>query len=495
MAEAGFTGSSHVDPAVREPDPTRDPVELRETFTLAVADPESAAEATQTIVLCPSLSGTLTEYDPFDRVAATPLHATAITDGETVPATVTASALVTDRSAGVSMVIDASGGGVFSQRSVQPGEPGGSHCSPLPTSPIPSPQVETTAVKLRFTFDLRALSVPLSVAQPGAIFPLTRTRPVNRSQCGHAAVTTVPCFVRSSRARTAAQAFTIASSPPSRTTGSMSWLGSPVKMDGPCTRKRPAVQSGGGFAATGPGCPATRTTAIIGPMTRTPRFDTCDSSQPAPMCAIEATRRDCRAGRLEGQSDALRRAARQPSGASCSHRSYASTISTISAGALRGDLASKGGGRLDEGYERALSSGVPVSNVTFTGMTADEARAFAERWLPAWTGNDPERLASFYSEDVFYSDPAIPAGVRGRAAVIAYFRRLLARNPDWVWTHRGSIPLQDGFLNQWHASIPVGARVVEVDGVCSVQLRDGLIYANRVFFDRSELLRALAAIG
>ena len=80
----------------------------------------------------------------------------------------------------------------------------------------------------------------------------------------------------------------------------------------------------------------------------------------------------------------------------------------------------------------------------------------------------------------------------GRDALLAYFTRLLSRNPDWVWTQRGSVPMKDGFLNLWHASIPVGDRRVEVDGVCSVQLRGGLIYANHVYFDRSELLAALA---
>ena len=60
---------------------------------------------------------------------------------------------------------------------------------------------------------------------------------------------------------------------------------------------------------------------------------------------------------------------------------------------------------------------------------------------------------------------------------------------------RTSIPMPDGFLNQWHASIPAGAAAVEVDGVCTVQLRDGLIYRNMVFFDRSELLRAISAGG
>ena len=129
----------------------------------------------------------------------------------------------------------------------------------------------------------------------------------------------------------------------------------------------------------------------------------------------------------------------------------------------------------------------------FHGLDADAARAFAERWLPAWTGNRPELLTSFYSDDAFYSDPAIPAGVRGRAALLAHFRRLLAHNPDWVWTQRHAIPLAGGFLNFWHAKIPVGARALEVDGVCTVQLCDGRIYSNEVFFDRSTLLAALAA--
>ena len=130
----------------------------------------------------------------------------------------------------------------------------------------------------------------------------------------------------------------------------------------------------------------------------------------------------------------------------------------------------------------------------FNGMTQEEARTFAEKWLPAWNGNRPELLASFYTEDAIYSDPAIPKGVQGRDSLESYFVKLLGRNPEWVWTHRGSIPIQDGFLNHWHASIPVADRTVVAEGVCSVQMRDGLIYANHVYFDRSELLAAIADV-
>jgi hypothetical protein len=127
----------------------------------------------------------------------------------------------------------------------------------------------------------------------------------------------------------------------------------------------------------------------------------------------------------------------------------------------------------------------------FEGLDPEQARAFAEKWLPAWTGNDPERLVSFYTDDAFYSDPAVPAGVRGRPALLAYFGRLLALNPRWVWRHQGSLAIPDGFLNHWHAAIPVGDRVVEAVGVCTVQLRGDRIYSNRVFFDRSGLLEAI----
>ncbi len=120
---------------------------------------------------------------------------------------------------------------------------------------------------------------------------------------------------------------------------------------------------------------------------------------------------------------------------------------------------------------------------------ASEARAFAEKWLPAWTGNNPELLASFYSDDAFYLDPAIPGGVRGKPALIAYFKKLLGYNPNWVWAQIEGIPLENGFLNKWRAEIPVGGKTLRVVGVCFVQLNEaGKIYRNEVYFDRQALL-------
>jgi ketosteroid isomerase-like protein len=67
-------------------------------------------------------------------------------------------------------------------------------------------------------------------------------------------------------------------------------------------------------------------------------------------------------------------------------------------------------------------------------MTKEKAKEYALKWLPAWTGNDPVKLAGFYSDDCFYLDPGIPNGVNGKEKLTAYFTRLLDQNPGWIWT-------------------------------------------------------------
>jgi hypothetical protein len=127
----------------------------------------------------------------------------------------------------------------------------------------------------------------------------------------------------------------------------------------------------------------------------------------------------------------------------------------------------------------------------FIGYEPGQAALFAAAWLPAWTGNRPERLAAFYTPDTFYSDPTIPEGVHGRDALTEYLTRLLARAPDWVWTQTASTPMRAGFVNYWQAQVPLGETELRLTGVCLVVLRDGLIARNEVFFDRTPLRDAV----
>ena len=122
-------------------------------------------------------------------------------------------------------------------------------------------------------------------------------------------------------------------------------------------------------------------------------------------------------------------------------------------------------------------------------MNKEEAKQFAAKWLPDWTGNNPEKLVDYYSNDVFYLDPGIPDGISGKNKLLSYFKKLLAQNPDWIWKQIEAIPLENGFLNKWLAKIPVGQKTIEVIGVCFVQFnRHGKIRRNEVYFDRTELV-------
>lgn len=127
-------------------------------------------------------------------------------------------------------------------------------------------------------------------------------------------------------------------------------------------------------------------------------------------------------------------------------------------------------------------------------MNELELRAFAERWLAAWTGNRPDALLAFYADDAFYRDPAHPQGLRGHAEMAPYFQRLLAANPAWVWTVTEVQPTAQGFTLKWHAQIPVGNTVVAEDGLDIVELSGEHITRNEVYFDPSGM-RAAAQRG
>ncbi len=116
---------------------------------------------------------------------------------------------------------------------------------------------------------------------------------------------------------------------------------------------------------------------------------------------------------------------------------------------------------------------------------------FLTRWLATWTGNRPGELIDFYSEDVFYSDPAFRGGLQGQDALRRYFTKLLAANPSWEWRLIEAIPTEKGCTAKWQARIPTPGGVVEEEGLDIVEIEGDKITRNEVYFDRARLLFAL----
>ena len=128
-------------------------------------------------------------------------------------------------------------------------------------------------------------------------------------------------------------------------------------------------------------------------------------------------------------------------------------------------------------------------------MAEDDAlRDFLDRWLRAWTGNNPAGFMEFYADDAFYSDPALRAGIRGRDALLNYFSKLLAANPSWEWSLHEVLAFSGGCAVKWRALIPAGGETVMEEGLDIVEIREGKITRNEVYFDRTGLLRAMRRI-
>ena len=124
-------------------------------------------------------------------------------------------------------------------------------------------------------------------------------------------------------------------------------------------------------------------------------------------------------------------------------------------------------------------------------MNEKQALEFCSRWLPAWTGNKPDLLIEFYSNEALYLDPANKAGLEGRDQILPYFRKLLSMNPNWKWEVLEVYPTEKGFLRKWKATIPVGTDVIIAHGIDIFEIKGGKIVRNEVYFDRTELLDAL----
>jgi ketosteroid isomerase-like protein len=124
-----------------------------------------------------------------------------------------------------------------------------------------------------------------------------------------------------------------------------------------------------------------------------------------------------------------------------------------------------------------------------------DVRTFCDRWLGAWTGNKPEALLEFYTEDTFYLDPAYPAGLNGREELSKYFEKLLNRNPDWKWEAVEIFNTEKGFTLKCKATIPVKGTPLVLYGLDIVEMRAEQICRNEVYFDRVKWLELMKAGG
>jgi hypothetical protein len=79
----------------------------------------------------------------------------------------------------------------------------------------------------------------------------------------------------------------------------------------------------------------------------------------------------------------------------------------------------------------------------------DDVEGHNARWLQAWSDKDVERLVRFYSMDVVYRDPQVPAGVVGRAALTGYLTGLFAATPPMTYEPDEVWATSVGWCGRW----------------------------------------------
>lgn len=133
-------------------------------------------------------------------------------------------------------------------------------------------------------------------------------------------------------------------------------------------------------------------------------------------------------------------------------------------------------------------------------MTLSELEDFATRYAAAWSGQDPEELASFYAEGgsltVNDGAPAV-----GRAAIAAKAGGFMAAFPDMVVSMDSVSRKGDHVVFRWTwtgtNSGPGGTgRSVRISGFEEWTLTaDGLIIASDGHYDEAEYQRQMSTDG
>ena len=139
---------------------------------------------------------------------------------------------------------------------------------------------------------------------------------------------------------------------------------------------------------------------------------------------------------------------------------------------------------------------------------APELREFIERYEAAWDGHDPNAISELLTEDVVWTDPALPEPARGIPAVREFMRSSFVAFPDlsfsqpdppaiaangdvvmWAWHMRGT---NSGPIDP--PGFAATGRTISVDGVDQWTMRDGRIAVYRAYYDMNDLARQLGLV-
>lgn len=114
---------------------------------------------------------------------------------------------------------------------------------------------------------------------------------------------------------------------------------------------------------------------------------------------------------------------------------------------------------------------------------------YFKEWMNAWNSYDVEELLSFYHEDVFYRDPVISRGLKGKETFRTYLEKFLTETPGWVWEFQQYYKTKDDrYFVKWKATVHIEGRLVVEEGLDIIEFYDQRIILHEMYFDKSKII-------
>ena len=119
-----------------------------------------------------------------------------------------------------------------------------------------------------------------------------------------------------------------------------------------------------------------------------------------------------------------------------------------------------------------------------------DVRDFIQRYTAAWASREPGIMATLWHEDGQLHHPALSAPIPGRL-VAANNDNTQSQIPDFEWELLDWAAADEVVFLHWRNSGTLAGTRHEWQGVDRMELRDGLIQREDVYFDTAQLRRLI----
>jgi steroid delta-isomerase-like uncharacterized protein len=131
--------------------------------------------------------------------------------------------------------------------------------------------------------------------------------------------------------------------------------------------------------------------------------------------------------------------------------------------------------------------------------SADKRADLVQKQFAAWNAHDPDKVASFYTEDAVYEDVAFGLKARGHKELRKMAADFLTGVPDMKLEVINSTSMGDRGSVEWvFSGTDVGlyktGKKFSVRGASVYQVRGGKFSSNRDYYDSASIMRQVGVL-